>query len=975
MALPLYDPGGTQRTERQQANSPSPDAFGAGVGRGVAALGNQMAGLGAKLAEIDAKNKLQDDKAAVISAEAEASGRVRKALYDEGGIYSRTGENAAGMTELTQSTTEQIGKDISSRLTDPVQKQAFDAMWAGRTDAVLNQAATIEFKQREATRTAAKTASLANLSDDVTANYRDPKMVAFNINEARKIIRANPDGLPDELIVQMERESVSALHTQVINRLAQDNPGEALDYYEKNKGQVHGKDHATVNAWISGVQNVRAASDAVEQITGSGAGAAIIRSVMTAEHHGLDPTDLEVAGRVSSAGAAGATQVMPDTAREVAVSLGMKNVAGMTNAELEAHWKTPQGNEDNIKIGGEYLSKMLTRYDGDLEAALVAYNAGPGNGDKWLNGGRDYSKLPKPGETLPYVQRVFTAYKGQEITGATSDEIQRSLKGGGPTAYYSGDAGTFLKTVLQKQHGAEHIDGMLPAMQDRLAALFNAAPPEVRDGLDILSGKRSTERQKELWEASDKTGKWVARPGNSRHEHGDASDLGWKGGKFVTAPPAVKEWVHANAEKFGLRFPLTHEPWHIETVEARKGGTPKGKASKPNKADVAASKGRFGPDGPVNVAVPGGDPGTVELAPDAPGNPADVYTRLSTPFNVDVSSGNNADAWLAEARTRYKDDPAMLAEVERQLGDIAVTRKAGADKIADDLRAEVVKSIINGGKVRDLYPMQIQALDRAGKLDGLLTLESKWTRQDGDTDPATYVRLSKMSADELKDYDITADVDKLSPADFKKFADRQGEFMRAGTSAVKRATDQSRTQILTSAENILALDPTGSPDDALRLAALNRAVDDKITAYIAANGKEPDGPEMQAMVDSLLMEGTIETAWSRDPKKRVFELLPGEASRFIDAADVTEIPEAAKPLISKGYRGVFGAPITPGDEQGALQFYNDMVRVQLGGSPVPPKSVDARIRQGLVKVLGRTPTPEEMATAYREMISRSLAKD
>lgn len=44
----------------------------------------------------------------------------------------------------------------------------------------------------------------------------------------------------------------------------------------------------------------------------------------------------------------------------------------------------------NRAFGTEYLDAMLKRYDGDEEAALIAYNAGFGRADKWLAAGRDY---------------------------------------------------------------------------------------------------------------------------------------------------------------------------------------------------------------------------------------------------------------------------------------------------------------------------------------------------------------------------------------------------------------------------------------------------------------------------------------------------------------------------------------------------------------------------------------------------------
>lgn len=971
MALPLYEPSGTQLTDRQQANAADPDAFGAGVGRAVSGAGNQLAGLGAKMMEIEAKQKAADDATAVIDADMEASKRLRQGLYGDGGVFTRTGKNADGVTLTTEELTQTIGADISKRFSDPAQQRAFDQMWGRRTEATLDGAAKHEFSQRSATRTATKTAALANINDDVVANYNDDEVLATNFDAARAIIRANPDGLPNELLDQMERESISTLTLSVIQRKAQDNPGEALEYYEKNKSKVSGADHAAADRIISGVQTIRDAGQAATEIYTSSAGDAMVRATMTAEHHGKDPTDINVAGRVSSAGAAGPMQVMGDTAREEALALGMKKVAGMSDDELQAYWRTPEGYDDNIRIGGSYLTKMLSKYKGDAEAAWVGYNAGSGNADKWLNAGRDYSVLPRPEETLPYVKRALGAYKGIEINGETSEDIQRALKGEGPSAYYQGDAGAFLKTVLQKQHGADHIDGMKPAMQDRLAALFSGAPPEVKDGLDILSGTRSLARQKELWDASDKTGKRVARPGGSRHNHGDAADLGWKGGKFSGAPENVKQWVHANAAAYGLNFPMSYEPWHIETTEARKGGKSAGKGSKPSAKDIYKG-GQPRVDQTKDDAV-----GTVTIAPPPAGSAADIYAKSVAPFSVNMEAGN-LDDWLTTARQRHAGNPSLLAEVERQLGDEHKLRENRQKEEIETGMREVFRGILGGKSVKDVDPALLEKLgvENVGKL---LTAESKFIKGADDvTDDAAYYRITKLTPEEFEKYDLLQDVDKLSGADLRSFADKQAGLRRGDAkTAAKRSTDLTRTQLMTSAENILALDPSSDPAHAKTMYELNRQLDGRISVFMANNGgKEPDGNVMRDMLDELLLEGTVRDRYmggliTKDRTARVFEMSTADKAGASFAQSVDEIPPDVQPAIGRGYRAIYK---TAPNEESAVQFYNDMMRVRLGGTPAPPELLDARIRQGLIKQLGRAPTAEEIANFYSAWMAKATAE-
>lgn len=87
----------------------------------------------------------------------------------------------------------------------------------------------------------------------------------------------------------------------------------------------------------------------------------------------------------SEAGAMGIMQLMPGTAEGLGVD--------------------PSDLRGNLEGGAKYLRQMLDKYDGDVEKALAAYNAGPGSLDS-VNG--DISQLS--GETQKYVPSVMERY-------------------------------------------------------------------------------------------------------------------------------------------------------------------------------------------------------------------------------------------------------------------------------------------------------------------------------------------------------------------------------------------------------------------------------------------------------------------------------------------------------------------------------------------------------------------------------------
>lgn len=100
--------------------------------------------------------------------------------------------------------------------------------------------------------------------------------------------------------------------------------------------------------------------------------------------------------RTSSAGARGLMQITPEAANEI------ERHSGGTTFKL----KDLSDPEINIRYGTYLLRELLDRYDGDVVAALAAYNAGPANVDKWGGSELSVEGIPFP-ETRAYVEEVL----------------------------------------------------------------------------------------------------------------------------------------------------------------------------------------------------------------------------------------------------------------------------------------------------------------------------------------------------------------------------------------------------------------------------------------------------------------------------------------------------------------------------------------------------------------------------------------
>ena len=106
---------------------------------------------------------------------------------------------------------------------------------------------------------------------------------------------------------------------------------------------------------------------------------------------------------VSGSGAKGLMQLTDATAAECSEKIGLE---GFSPDDI-------YDPETNIRMGCFYLSYLIERFDGEVDTALAAYNAGEGKVREWLadprysDDGKTLKSIPFP-ETAQYNKKIRT---------------------------------------------------------------------------------------------------------------------------------------------------------------------------------------------------------------------------------------------------------------------------------------------------------------------------------------------------------------------------------------------------------------------------------------------------------------------------------------------------------------------------------------------------------------------------------------
>lgn len=839
-----------------------------------------------------------------------------------------------GATKTVADRLADIQKRQLANITDPETRNAFTKLWTQTSDSTKDTVANHEMGQLDVYKTTTQLTAQDGAIRTAYDYYNNVPAIDRAIEDYTQATLAMGTG-KDRSVVNAEiADGISKIHLAAISRWAAEDPTKALDYYNSHVSDIQGKDHITATALVDTAKQTYAAQQNVNRIIQSGGAAEQIWPFLE---------DAESSGRAdakSPKGALGVGQVMPGTAREILTNLGYADYAAYSDSQL--HELFTANPDLNRQVGKTYLTQMLNRYQGDQEAALVAYNAGPKWADEFLRvnagvmpGARSYDIPGNPkvkSETEPYVQKVLgNMGASAPAPGSRMTRDNWTLKNFQPS------------DLLAPTAGGAWVDAAAASALDQVTTLFKQQFP----------GREVRVNDRRPWQPGDNTA----------------------GLRRGTADPADNPHVSKSEHLNGRAFDVQVQGWSREEkaaflTAARQAGFGGVGFYEGGSGHLHIDMGRDRHWGRVPSWATWAlrTPVRVDRQSTAPGA---GYAGLGTNSRNSAfapAKNDNMPGWLAAANEIP--DPSQR---ERTIALLRIADSTQTTRIKQEEAANKQAAwdmVVEGTSVQKIPPQLIARLE-PGFVNSLYEYENKRASNDLKTDWAAWAQFP-TDPEELANLDVYTEYrNKLGDTEFKQAL----EMKRAAVA--KLAGQQYDSELLAGARtrSDLIADITAEQGWNTKytagqqsLAQFNRKLDERVIAEQAALKRRLTPVEIQDIADKLLLKDR-NTTWGFGGQGQALETK--RPNDFIAADSWDEVQEDDKFSVTERYQQLYGE--LPNEET-ATDLYNRAMQVWLGGRATGPADERSALQDSLEKKLGRQLTDTEMDTYYARYLLKFLGR-
>lgn len=239
----------------------TPEAFGAGVGRGL----EQVAGVVVDYAQ---KEREKQDRAALMGAERQLQEWQNQALFaPDSGAFAQRGKNAFGLPDrILPDWDKQVGaveSGLSDRQRAIFRERAGNMRVSMERDLMRHVGSEAEQFQKQET-----TALVTTRLDTAMLYWKDPARFDKELREAQSVFLAGNDGLPPAAAQVGLTEIESKARAGVVNKMIEESPLEAQRYFDTYRDKMTEADRAQVERVLKPARLDAEADNEIARATG-----------------------------------------------------------------------------------------------------------------------------------------------------------------------------------------------------------------------------------------------------------------------------------------------------------------------------------------------------------------------------------------------------------------------------------------------------------------------------------------------------------------------------------------------------------------------------------------------------------------------------------------------------------------------------------------------------------------------------------
>lgn len=233
-------------------------------------INQQAADFGRQLQDVGAAIQERQDADLIMRAETDIKGKY---LEWEGQAKQRKGQQAWGVAKEAAEWWDKEGAQVAESLQNPIQKRLFSQTVAKLRAQSVGQFSGFEAGQRRESLDASAQASIVGSINLAAANPGNPEVLTSVKQDIlrRTDMMAKLNGWDVAVKDAKQAEYLTNFHKQVIQGLVRDNPAAAEAYFQTNKAEIEGSQHAEVGAFAQKATATRlgdTTADAVWQTLG-----------------------------------------------------------------------------------------------------------------------------------------------------------------------------------------------------------------------------------------------------------------------------------------------------------------------------------------------------------------------------------------------------------------------------------------------------------------------------------------------------------------------------------------------------------------------------------------------------------------------------------------------------------------------------------------------------------------------------------